>query len=684
MSNVAFGASTKVSTAGTLVTVSNGTGSSDTLNIADAPSETYRVASGAGGGTALFANSEVSSLSSSRASGTGSVGSTIDFFVSLPGSLTTAGSPVLLLSDGGTASYKGTYTFGADQSFEFATTVSGGQNTTDLKVTGASLNGAVFTDTSGAPVDFSRVATLAGSDTGLIIDTTPPAAPTSLTLPPASDSGVVGDNTTNSPFSTIAGSAEPGAMITIFDNGAFNSATYQFFPVTSADQFALSVHLAEGVNNLTAVATDAAGNVSAPSSVYSVTLDDVAPTITALSSTTSAAGTLGTGASVRFTLTVSAGVTVNTSIGSPTLTLSDGSTATYDAAASSATSLVFAASVLAGQATPDLKVTGLALNGAVPVDFVGNALSVSGVSALAGSDTGIAINTTPVPVPTPTPAPVGVTTMAGAKGGTVFTTVANASNSVTTSATGNDVVNSLGSDTVQAGGGFDIVYASGPAATVMGGAGNLTFVAGAGSYVAGGGAGVDILYGGNGPNVLTGGAAKGSIIVAGFGNTSLVGGAGLSVLAFGGFGASTFTGSAGGSDTLVGGAGANTFNMTSGDIAFGGPNGPDTYNTGSGSTLIVEGPGRSQVNVGTGLTTDFAGTGIDTYTITRGNLGIADIIGFKAGDHITLTGGFTAADASAAVSKATTGSFGTTLNLSDGTKVNLFGVTITASQVSVG
>ena len=79
---------------------------------------------------------------------------------------------------------------------------------------------------------------------------------------------------------------------------------------------------------------------------------------------------------------------------------------------------------------------------------------------------------------------------------------------------------------------------------------------------------------------------------------------------------------------------------------------------------------------------DFAGSGADTYAVQQGSRASVEIIGFKASDHITL-GGFTAADASSAVSKATTGSFGTMLNLSDGTTITLFGASITASQVSI-
>ncbi|MGI4975377.1 MAG: beta strand repeat-containing protein [Janthinobacterium lividum] len=679
---LAYAGTDTVTKAGSVVTVSEANGTAVAITIAGAAGENFALNSVAGGGSVLTVKPVIASLAAhADAAGILGVGNVVTFDLTPNVALaidTTAGVPTLGLSDGGTATYDATAS--SSSTLVFRTTVAAGQNTGDLKVGSIAFGNATIVDQVGSPLDLTSVGTLAGSDTGIAIVTTPPSAPdttapnapTGLALDPASDSGVAGDGITNVASATINGSAEAGSTVRLYDGGTTAVGTGI---ASGTGLFSIAAAMAAGANTLTATATDAAGNVSGASATLALTLDTTLPTATAIAATPSASGALGTGATVTFTLTPSAAVSLDLTQGSPTLGLSDGGTATYAAAASTGTALVFQDTVLAGQGSANLLVTGLSLGGATITDAAGNALDVSTVPPLAGSSTGLVVDTSPA---------AGVTTAPGAKGGTVFTTVARASNSVTATAAGSDVVNSLGSDTVQAGGGFDIVYASGPAATVLGGAGNLVFVAGGGNYTAGGGAGVDILYGGNGADVLTAGAGKGGIIVAGFGNTSLVGGAGSATLMFGGFGASSFAGSAGGADTMVGGTGANTFAMTGGAIAFGGLNGPDTYDTGSGSTLIVEGAGRSQINVGTGLTTDFAGTGIDTYTITRGSLGVADIVGFKAGDHITLAGGFTAADAAGAVSTATTGSFGTTLHLSDGTRVNLFGVSVTTMQVSAG
>ncbi len=253
----------------------------------------------------------------------------------------------------------------------------------------------------------------------------------------------------------------------------------------------------------------------------------------------------------------------------------------------------------------------------------------------------------------------------------------------TSTVPGGTVVSSTADgDIVAAGSGSETVYASGATATVVGGAGALTFVAGGGGYVAGGGAGTDILYGGGGACALTGGAGAGSILVAGTGNATLSGGGGNAALLFGGPAGTALAGSTGGNDTLVGGAGANRFAMSAGDVAFGGPNGADTFAGGGGTALIVEGGGATEIDVGAGTITAFAGTGADTYTFGRNLGGGATVVGFKAGDRIVLAGGFTAADAAQAAATATTGGFGTALTLGDGTRITLFGATVTAAQIT--
>ena len=83
-------------------------------------------------------------------------------------------------------------------------------------------------------------------------------------------------------------------------------------------------------------------------------------------------------------------VTVNTTGGTPTLTLNDGSTATYNGG-SGTNALTFSYTVGAGQNTPELAATGVNLNGAVIQDGAGNPATLS----LAGlTQTGPQIDTT--------------------------------------------------------------------------------------------------------------------------------------------------------------------------------------------------------------------------------------------------------------------------------------------------
>ena len=75
---------------------------------------------------------------------------------------------------------------------------------------------------------------------------------------------------------------------------------------------------------------------------------------------------------------MSEAVNVVTTGGTPTLTLNDGGTATYDAAKSTATALVFDYTVAAGQNTAALAVTGNILNGGSITDGAGNAANLAG------------------------------------------------------------------------------------------------------------------------------------------------------------------------------------------------------------------------------------------------------------------------------------------------------------------
>ena len=117
----------------------------------------------------------------------------------------------------------------------------------------------------------------------------------------------------------------------------------------------------------------------------------VPATISAVQATPSVGGVLGAGRTVSFVLTPSAAVTVSTAGGTPALTFNDGGTAAYTGQDASGR-LLFGTTVVSGQNTADLKVTGLTLNGGAVTGANGLALDASALSSLPGSDTGIAVD----------------------------------------------------------------------------------------------------------------------------------------------------------------------------------------------------------------------------------------------------------------------------------------------------
>ncbi|RYY06183.1 MAG: hypothetical protein EON55_23995, partial [Alphaproteobacteria bacterium] len=105
-------------------------------------------------------------------------------------------------------------------------------------------------------------------------------------------------------------------------------------------------------------------------------VDTIAPTVTSLTMTPSSPA-LGVGGTLAITLTTSEDVIVVG--GRPTLSLSDGGVATYDPATSTANSLVFRHTVLAGQNSAGVSVTAVNLGGATVTDRAGNNANLAAV-----------------------------------------------------------------------------------------------------------------------------------------------------------------------------------------------------------------------------------------------------------------------------------------------------------------
>ena len=152
---------------------------------------------------------------------------------------------------------------------------------------GENLITATASDTAGNVSAASAAVTIT-------LDTTAPAAPVITTAVVTPPSLIV---TTTTPF-TVAGTAEAGAEVAIFRLRQIRRgpvSTIQRVPngTVTADNngdWTAPISLTEGVSRFVAVATDAAGNVSADSIQFDIKLDTTAPTVNSLTSTAGADG----------------------------------------------------------------------------------------------------------------------------------------------------------------------------------------------------------------------------------------------------------------------------------------------------------------------------------------------------------------------------------------------------------
>ena len=128
------------------------------------------------------------------------------------------------------------------------------------------------------------------NSTGITVDTATPSKPTALNLASSDDTGSSNtDNITkNTTGLTITGCAEANSTVELFkDNAAFSTPatdTADGSGCTSpAKRFSINVSLAAQASayDITAKATDAAGNTSAASTALAITVDTTAPTVTA-------------------------------------------------------------------------------------------------------------------------------------------------------------------------------------------------------------------------------------------------------------------------------------------------------------------------------------------------------------------------------------------------------------------
>ncbi|MCP1974733.1 Ig-like domain-containing protein [Bradyrhizobium elkanii] len=231
---------------------------------------------------------------------------------------------------------------------------------TDHLSANLSVAGASYTDIAGNAGGASNAVSFTG-------DTKAPSAPTLMLH---RDTGVSSaDHITSNP---------------LIDYTKFDAADTLRYKADGASGFSTvaPVFTTDGVHSVTVQEVDAAGNVGASSSL-TFTLDTTTPHLTGITATPSG-GVATPGSLVQLTVGFNEAVYVNG--GTPSLTLNDGGTAIYDAAATAllgdSSKLVFDHIVSSTDRAGSLAVTGFAANGADVVDLAGNAASLSAVSAV--------------------------------------------------------------------------------------------------------------------------------------------------------------------------------------------------------------------------------------------------------------------------------------------------------------
>ena len=285
-------------------------------------------------------------------------GETMTLTVQFTDAVAVTGAPTLTLNSGGTAAYA---SGSGSNKLTFSYTAAAGQGTADLAVTGLVLNGGTVKDAAGN----NAVTTGAAGNPGgtVAVDTAAPNAPAIAEA--TDDAGAVqgllaSGAATDDTSPTLVGTAEPNATIGIYSGG-----TLVFTRLTNGSgnwSFALPVAVVDGTYTVTARATDAAGNQSADSAPFTLTVDTAAPAAPTIASVVDnagavqgplAAGAATDDATLALSGTAAAGATVKVFNGAALVAsaTADGSghwTATTSALADGAVSLSVTATDAAG------------------------------------------------------------------------------------------------------------------------------------------------------------------------------------------------------------------------------------------------------------------------------------------------------------------------------------------------
>jgi hypothetical protein len=179
--------------------------------------------------------------------------------------------------------------------------VTGSGSTYTVIVSGLTGDGTMRLDlkTSGTGIQSGASVAINGGYTSgqtYLLDHTVPSAPSTPDLATGDDSGGSStDNITSVSQPSFSGSAESGSTVILYAGG---TEIGRSTAAGGAWTVVPTAPLSTGSHQITATATDAAGNVSAASTALSVSIDTAAPASVALSTTSAAVATSTAGAAI--------------------------------------------------------------------------------------------------------------------------------------------------------------------------------------------------------------------------------------------------------------------------------------------------------------------------------------------------------------------------------------------------
>ncbi|MBE9099294.1 hypothetical protein [Vacuolonema iberomarrocanum] len=322
--------------------------------------------------------------------GTYSTGDVITILVTFNEGVTVTGAPELTLDSGGTATYDSSSPDGTVLTFLY--TVVDGDTSADLDYTNTNalvLSGGAIADlatnaatlTLPAPGEVNSLS----DDRDVIVDTT---QPTTISIERETPDVAVTNEDTLVFRVTFSEDVTGTVDAADFEVDGTSTATVTNVTAVSGTEYDVEVSGGDLANfngtvglNLSGTADidDAGGNnvvIAEPTIDELYTLDNVAPVISTITSTTPD-DSYNSGDVISIQITFDGAVTVDTTGGTPTLTLDSGGAATYDSISADRTVLTFLYTVADGDTSDDLDVTAINLDGGVIADAATNAVDLT-------------------------------------------------------------------------------------------------------------------------------------------------------------------------------------------------------------------------------------------------------------------------------------------------------------------